>query len=68
MEVLHTLLIENAWVPVGAIPCGCLLKVERVFLLLSPPLSPGQNGEKAALGKSAVIKGQDAAKTPLYLT
>ncbi len=23
----------------------------------------GQNGEKAALGKSAVIKGQDAAKT-----
>ena len=23
----------------------------------------GQNGEKAALGKSAIIKGQDAAKT-----
>jgi hypothetical protein len=34
-------LIENTWVPVGAIPCGCPLEVERVFvmgtwLVLSP--------------------------------
>lgn len=28
----------------------------------------GSNGEKAALGKSAIIKGQDAAKTVEQLT